>query len=87
LGRTSFVLSGRPERQLVRHVGHPVEIVGTIDADDLDQQQPTGGVTDPVSGAGTPPGVPVALNGATPSTAGVQRLNIISAKPLGGACR
>ena len=73
--KTSYGLIGTLERQLGQHVGRRVEIVGTIENDSRDSQQPTGGATDPVSGAGTPPGVPAP-----------QRLNIVSVKLAAGAC-
>ena len=84
--RTAYGLIGPEERQLGRHVGQRVEIVGTLEPEPRDTQQPTGGATDPRSGAGAPPGVPESLSGSNPRTAVVQRLNIISVKRAGGAC-
>jgi hypothetical protein len=83
---TTFGLIGTQERQLGAHVGRRVQIVGTIETDSRDSQQPTGGATDPVSGAGVPPGVPESLRGSSATTAGMPRLNIVSMKPARGAC-
>ena len=89
-GKATFGLIGKQEPQLGQYVGRRVEVVGTIETDARDSQQPTGGATDPVSGAGAPPGVPAATRGsstpAAPPTASVPRLNILSVKPASGAC-
>ena len=87
VGKTTFALSGTQERQLGRYVGRRVEILGTIEPLPRDQQQPTGGSTDPVSGAGSPPGVPAAQARPEATTAAVQGLSIISVNPLRGGCR
>ena len=68
--RDRFGLVGTVEPQLGRLVGRRVTVVGTLDTEPRDQQQPTGGVTDPVTGAGS----------------AARRLTIISFKPADGGC-
>ena len=82
----TFGLIGKAEQQLGRYVGQRLEVVGTLDTDSRDQQQPTGGATDPITGAGTPPGAPASVGTRGTATPGVRRLEIISFKRVNGSC-
>jgi hypothetical protein len=86
-GSGEFLLVPRAgqDRSLDRYVGRHVEIVGTIEPP-RDVQQPTGGATDPVSGAGVPPGAPASQRATAPATTGVQTLNVLSVKSTRGGC-
>jgi hypothetical protein len=82
----TFGLIGTAEQQLGRYVGQRIEVVGMLETDSRDQQQPTGGATDPVTGAGTPPGVPASVGTRGTTTPSVRRLEIISFKRVNGSC-
>jgi hypothetical protein len=62
---------------------------GAVGADAIgrrDQQQPTGATTDPVTGTGAPPGVPVSA-GSRRAARDLARLEIVSFARTAGSCR